>query len=240
MALKRSRIAVTGTVTKPKNEIPTVLVPDEWREDEDALTNKVARFNQAAAAMKLAEATKKELNPQLQQLALPALFDHNGTVGSKLAASVKLVQQRRDPKTQEPLEPDGTEEVANIQFKAQYSDVDADKADAAFEEAFPDHDINDYVTETVTGVFDSSIWLKADGSLNTKVYKAIMDAVATVVVDFNLRDDTGQLRVALATQKTVKPKETFHTQRWEDFTVEEQAKLSEIFPNTVAVVPAKR
>lgn len=236
MAIKSTKVQVTGAAPKSKKPtIPIVLVKD----DQLLRESLVADYNQAAAREKEAAADKAEIAPKLKEMGLPVLFEHNGTKGNEVIASVKLVQQRVDSKTGEPLEPDGNEAVLGLQFKSSYSAVDAEKADAAFNEAFPEHDINEYVVESVVGSFDHSIWMKEDGTVNRKVYKRIMDAMAEAVEDLDLRDEAGNLRTPLTTRKVVQPRPTFHQQRWEDFTIEEQKTLSTIFPNTVALAPQR-
>lgn len=235
MALKRIKTAVTGDAPKAaKNGIPVILVKD----DPKTGASLIADYNQAAADEKAAKARKDKLRPSLQELGLPTIFEHNGTKGNEIVASVKLVQQRVDAEGN-PVEPDGKEAVLSVQFKDSYGAVDADTADEAFTRAFPEHDINDYVVETVTGTFDPTIWLRADGTVDRKVYNAMLAAVKTVVEHFDLRDEAGNLRTALVTKKIAVPRPTFHQQRWEDFTVEEQAQLSTIFPNQVALAPAR-
>lgn len=235
MAIKSTKVQVTGPAPKSKKPtIPVVLVKDDPLLKESL----VADYNRAAAREKAAAAEKAEIAPKLKELGLPVLYDHNGTKGNEVIASVKLVQQRVN-EDGEPLEPDGNEAVLGLQFKSSYSAVDAAKADAAFTEAFPAHDINEYVVESVVGSFDHTIWMKEDGTVNRRIYKRIMDAMAEAVEDLDLRDEAGNLRTPLATRKVVQPRPTFHQQRWEDFTIEEQKKLSEIFPNTVALAPAR-
>jgi len=230
MAIKKAKVKTTGKKkVEKKSNIPVVLVPDG-----EFGVNDIAKYNKAVAQIKSWDKVKKGLTPSLAKLGVSALFEHNGTKGNEVVASVKLVQQHIDKEGQ-PLATTGDEQVLNVQFKSSYSEVDAEEAEKEFEKHFPDQDINEYAVETVAGTFNSAIWQRKDGSLNKRVYNAVVKAMETLVSDFDLRDDEGRLMTALATQKKIKPKPTLHQQRWEDFTIEEQETLSKIFPNQVAL-----
>lgn len=240
--LNRLDVATTGKVDKPKNDVSTLLVPDKVVAVKDSREKttvcQIADYNKLAAAEKAAKKAKEKLKPDLTALALPKIFEHNGLKGNKIITTMRLVQQRVDLKGR-PQEPDGTEEVLDVQFKSDYKAVDAEAAQKAFKQEFPKMNINTYAVESVAGSFDSSIWLNADGTVNVDVYDAMVEAISGVIKKFDLRDSKNNLRTALITQKVVTPRSTFHQQRWEDFAIEDQERLSAIFPNSVALATAR-
>lgn len=214
MALKRADVPVNAASTKAESKFPELIL-----EDGDT----VSQFASLSDRQKRIEEELKRCKQDIQDLGLPFLYEYNTTNPDSPTTSVKLVQK--------PIcgddEPAPAEAVL-LSFTAKYSDASAEAVDTAFSELFPHHNVNRYVVETVAAKFDSNVFLNEKGGFSKKKFDAFKKAIDATAEELGVPSP-------LTCARVVKPKDTFHTERWKDFTKTAQAKLRAILPNTVSI-----
>lgn len=187
----------------------------------------VAQFCLAAEQEKAAKAAKTELRPQMLATALPHIFKTNcaAKTAKELVKSVKIQ--------------DTTGSVVRVTFKSVYPPVDKTAAIGLFEEInegrkasggpFADlADLGKYATETLVASFNSDAFLDTNGDFDVAKYNKYREAIERVAKQL------GQ-ECPLESKDVVRVKDTFDGQRWTDFNVDENTRLSEVFTNTVDV-----
>jgi len=207
MALKRLKVKTVPASAKP-GEIPEISIEGDL----------VRQYNKASDAAKQAEATMKELKPDVLEIGQGEVLTRSVADPIHPTFTVKLV--------------DETGEALRVQFTKRYGQIaDVDALEQLFEEA--DVDINQHVQEKVVGVFDSKVFLDDKGEFSRKKYDAYLKAVQAVAAKFG---DS----CPLSTDKQITPKDTWHDKRWSVFTsVESQAELVRLMPNTTQIVPVR-
>jgi len=190
--------------------------------------NEVAQFCLAGEQEKAAKALKGELRPAVLEVALPHIIETNcaAATAKDRVKSVKLM--------------DSTGSVLRVTFKSVYSAVDKEAALAAFDElnelrkqdsqepVFAD--LGKYATETLVASFDSKAFLNDSGDFDKPKYDKYREAIEKVAKAL------GQ-QCPLTAKDVVVVKDAFDESRWTDFTVDENKRLSEVFTNTIDVVP---
>jgi hypothetical protein len=238
MALKRlTSVAETAAPSKSKDETPLAKIAGR----------SVSRFIKATAEYKAAEATQKEERAKLLKLGLAALFEFNVTNPTNPATSIQLMQENEKIGEGEPVAGDG--EVVRLTFQNRYSAADADTADNLFADLLEGYNkenpkgkksINDFMQETVTAGFDSSVFMTGEKKeFNQKIFDAYLAGITKVTEDLVKR---GLLpagtKVPLATTKKVLPLANFHADRWTVFPAAElQEQLHDVVSTTVTLTP---
>lgn len=237
--LKRlsSRVKVTEDEPAPSSgAIPIVKVEGDT----------MKRYNEAAQAMKEAEATLKDLRPILCAEALERIFGHNCDVNClQPLTSVKLQDVTYDENLREGdvgYEING--EVTRVSFTAKYNSCDTASVEAVFAEiatSAPERgiDINHYVAETLKADFDDKVFLDKDGNFDKAVYDKFRVAIERVARELNLRDAEGMVNSPLKTKRVLHVKPDFHALRFKDFNPDENIRLTEVLPNTIQCVAVR-
>lgn len=195
---------------KEKDEIPVVDVEGTIIRD----------YNKADSDVKKAEAQLKELKPDILEQGIDEIFAKSCANPTKPVLTVKLR--------------DTTGETLRVQFTAKYGVAVGDQVEAVFKSITrSDSAINAHVEETVQGKFNCAVFNNAKGAFDEKKYNKYMEAISAVSRE--LGD-----ACPLETFRVVKPKETFHLNRWTAFPkVEQQKQLSQVLPNVTSVVPIR-
>jgi len=191
--------------------------------------NDVAQFCLAGEQEKAAKALKSELRPSVLELALPHIIQTNcaAKTEKERIKSVKLM--------------DDTGSVLRVTFKSVYGAVDKAAAITAFEQlnalrkedAMAEFaDLGKYATETLVATFDSKVFLNDKGDFEKAKYDKYREAIERV------SKALGQ-ECPLASKDIVVVKDAFMEARWMDFSADENAALSEVFTNTIDVVPVE-
>jgi hypothetical protein len=178
------------------------------------------RYNDAAAVVKDAEQYMKDLKPIMQPDALAEIFRHNSDKPWDPIASVKFQ--------------DDADSVLMVSFTAKYSPTTAAVAEALFKGIKTKNgdapDINNYLTRTMVGKFDSTCFLGPDGKFDRRKYTAIFEALRGVAQQLGISNP-------LSTEETVIPMPDFHARRWMDFSVETNKRIAEEIKNQINFVP---
>ncbi len=179
----------------------------------------IQQYNTAADQVKKGEEVMEDLRPDVLEIGLDEIFTRSCKRPTTPTTSVKLQ--------------DDEGEDLMVSFVNKYKDVaDLDAAEQLFEDH--DLDINEFVTEGIKAKFDDSIFYDADGNFLQEVYDDIRKAVASVVTRRQLAKNP------LETVKVIKPKPTFHDQRYAVMPkVESQHRAYEVLPNTVMLKPVR-
>jgi len=177
--------------------------------------NAISRYVKAYVALKDAKAVVDELRPFVLKDALKFMFNHNSSNPKNPASTVKVGD---------------AEEVVRVSFQNKYSVADAESVDSVFSEF--GKDINTYAQETIKVAFDSKVFLDAEGNTRPEVYEAFRTACEAVATKMKVANP-------LSSKVVVLPKPNFHEDRWTDFTAEQNARLTEVLPNTVTITPLK-
>jgi hypothetical protein len=233
--LKRlgSKVKVSSSDETPKkSSVPVVLLDVEQGDI-------VKRYNEAKEAADRAAETMNELRPQIVEAAKEHIFENNCAPGClNPLTSVKLQELLENPNDPESEPVRG--ELIRVSFTSRYNTADAEFVDAMFKQfKGRKRNINDYVTETLTASFDSTVWLDEDGNFNQAVYDKFRIAIEKVAKELDLKDAEGRVKSPLTTKRTVQVKEAFHQRRFTDFSVEENHSLSDALPNTIQCVPVR-
>jgi hypothetical protein len=207
MGLKRANVVETKPAAKGKTEMPLKTISGTT----------IKQYNDAAAALKASKAIVDAIRPDVLDVGLTFLFEHN--LSGKPVSSVKMS--------------DETGESLRLSFQDRYSVVDAEQAVHALETELSVTDVNKYLVETTKATFDSKVFLTKEGDFNEPVYKAFSEAIAKVAAGLGISNPLGTVKVVI-------PKSTFNDVRWNDFkSVAAQKRLAEVLPNTVSLTPIK-
>lgn len=208
MALKRAK-QVEGTIKaddKGGSPVATLTLSD---------SRTVRKYNLAVAAVKRAQKAVKAFNEELQPKAQAELFRLNVEAKLDKFKSIKVV--------------DSSSAAVRVTMQDKYSVIQpaiVPQVEALFDEIHLD--INDFLMETSVPVFDTSVLLKADGTLDLPLYNAMRDAIKIAIEE--IRPDT---KVPLEVSKVVTVKSDFNTKRFEKLDVEQNKKVSELITNTI-------
>ncbi len=208
-ALKKTKVKTNDTSSKKKSDVAVYAV------DGDI----VSLYNDAVRRQKEAEAEAKELKPELEEAAQAKLFEHNIYNPTNPSPSIKLE--------------DAEGEKILYTFQSRYSAADSDVVCDAWDEVCGDKevDINEYVQETITATFDSSVFQDENGDFSEERYKKFNSAIERAAKALGVENPLG-------TKKVVKPKKHFHADRWLVFpSPEQQTRLTEALPNTRSFKP---
>lgn len=183
--------------------------------------NVVRKYNRAKEVADRAELAQKQQRPLLLDAALPEFYRLR--CGGLDISSVKLE--------------DSSGEVATVSFTSKYSAVDTEKAEGLFTQL--DADINAYVVQNLSASFDSSVFSTSSGKFRRDVYEAFYDACQQVAEKFNLLDAEGHVYNPLRAVPVTTVKPEFHAQRFEDFSADEQPRITSVLSNTVTIKPQR-
>lgn len=183
--------------------------------------NPVDAFIKAKQAEAKAKADIKEVKPLLEKAATKALFKHNTENPTGWVTSANCVDKGGTA--------DKEHAHAQVQFKSQYSPVDAAAATELLDSELGVDDPNDYLVEVITAKFNDAIFAKDDGGFNASLFKKFKRAIDKVAQEAGI--DT-----PLLMEKKVVPKPDFHGRRWLDFDADDQEALSKILPNSVSLL----
>lgn len=210
MALKRAK-QVEGTIKaddKGGSPVATLTLSE---------SRAVRRYNLAVAAVKRAEKAVKLFKEEIAPKAQAELFRLNVEAKLDKFKSIKVV--------------DSSSAAVRVTMQDRYSVIQpaiVPQVEALFDEIHLD--INDFVMETTTPVFDTSVLLKADGTLDQPLYNAMRDAIKIAIEE--IRPGT---KVPLEVSKVVTVKSDFNTKRFEKLDVEQNKKVSELITCTTTL-----
>lgn len=177
----------------------------------------VRRYNLAVAAVKRAEKAVKLFKEEIAPKAQAELFRLNVDAKLDKFKSVKVV--------------DSSSAAVRVTMQDKYSVIQpaiVPQVEALFDEIHLD--INDFLMETSVPVFDTSVLLKADGTLDQPLYNAMRDAILVAIEE--IRPGT---KVPLEVSKVVTVKSDFNTKRFEKLDVEQNKKVSELITCTTTL-----
>lgn len=179
-----------------------------------------SRYNEASAIGKAAEALMGDLKPSMLPQALNHIFENNTDKPFELINSVAFRDEQ--------------DNVTRVSFTAKYSDTTAEQVEELFGKLKTKHgttaNVNDYVARTVEGTFDSKVFHDAEGRFDRTKYDRIVEALDTVCKELGVENP-------LSTVVTVKPLASFHQRRWNDFSIEDNRKISLVLKNTISFTP---
>jgi hypothetical protein len=203
--------AVTKAVKK--DEITRIQVENDYP----------TLYNEASARLKEAEEAMKDLKSIMQPSAIEEIYKINCERPFDTVASVKLVDEK------------GSE--LRVTSMNKYSAVAAADAESLFgiirkkDKAVPD--INTYLARVMVGKFDSKCFQGPDGKFDSVRFEMIKGSLDAVCSDLGIQNP-------LTTEEVVVPLPGFHAQRWFDFDVETNIRISQVVQNTVSFVPVKK
>ena len=203
------------SVVKPvkKGEITQIQVDNDYP----------TLYNEASARMKQAEEAMKDLKAVLQPAAVEEIFKTNCGRPFDTIASIKLVDQN------------GSE--LRVTSMDKYSAIQAADAESLFgiirKKDGKAPNINDYLSRTMVGKFDSKCFLNGEGKFDAVRFQMIKDALDDVCNDLGIQNP-------LETTEVVTPLPSFHAQRWADFDVDTNFRISQVAPNQVSFFPVKK
>jgi hypothetical protein len=257
MATTALKTAKRRTVEAPKpglsrlDDITATEAPDKALSTEIQAIRlegtTVEEYNRAVAAKKIAEETITKLRPTLEQEGIGAVLNFNCApecLTQVTSVKIQDVKEVLDPKDQtktRKIKVNG--EVIRLSFTSRYNTCDTEQVDAAFD-TFQGRDINTYVVETLVASFDSGVFLDEKGNFDREVFSKYRDAIAKVTAELapknqQLQNPDGSPKTVLTTKKVLKVKDDFHKRRFKDFSLEENATLVRVLPNTVQLVPQR-
>jgi len=228
MAKAKTKQRESGT---PKLEPLHVVLESKPLKKGDVVTIQVGddyptRYNTASSIAKQAAELMGSLKSAILPDALERFLDINGTNPFEPVSSIAY------------QDPDGN--VLRVSFPIKYKEVPVEALEKLFasirrrpqdeEEEEKPVDINDYIQRTVVGTFDSGAFQGSDGAFDKKRYDAIMGAMEEVAKKFGIANP-------LTTQETIKPLPRFHTQRWVDFDIATNRRISTVMPNQTQFSP---
>lgn len=184
---------------------------------KDEPNSDVKVYNHAAQQEKAWKKIKDESKPKVQVDALTKLYEHNTDNPDHPVKTVCVV--------------DSTGAACNVTLKDTYGAANHDpvKVTAGLRE-LGKTDPNKFVAEKVVIGFDTKVFYGEDGSLNTELYTAMMEAIGDVALEHSVPSP-------FSSTKVVSVKEGFADLRWTAFTEAQQERVSELFPATVSLTP---
>jgi hypothetical protein len=191
--------------------------------------NLVARFNTFKQIADDAKAKAEEARLRVLNAALATLFTYNV---EHPTATVKTIDVT-----------DTTGSVARLTSQDKWSAANPDAVEALFESLgakYPELklDVNDFVQETVTASFDSSVFNVGDeGKFDQEVYDAYADAISKVTTSLIAKKKLASgTESPLKTTKKVLPLDSFNEKRWVLFTAAaDHAAIRDVISNTITL-----
>lgn len=208
---------------KSRKEIPTTRVTGDV----------VRRYNEACDQLDRAEAVCKELAPELNEVGMEMVFQHNCTPGNKPINSFIITDGEDD-------ESKGTGSVMfTWQRKAKACDP---KAVEAFFNGVKTQEkkaanVNDYVGWFPVADFDAKVFLVADKTsgkvkFSQERYDAFLAAIQAVADQFKVTNP-------LSCAKVFGPQPDFQERRFKDFDVETNISIAEVLPTSTSLEPVR-
>lgn len=220
--LKDISTLATAKPKKSRKEIPTTRVEGDV----------VRRYNEACDQMARAEAVCKELSPELTEVGMEMVFQHNCTPGNKPINSYIIVDGEDD-------ESKGTGSVMfTWQRKAKACDP---KVVEAFFGSVKTREnkaanVNDYAGWTPVASFDAKVFLVVDKTGKPKFsqerYDAFLAAIQAVAEQF-------QVPNPLSCTKAFGPQPDFQERRFKDFDAETNISIAEVLPTSTSLEPVR-
>jgi hypothetical protein len=210
MALLKANVQATKATAAKKSDTPEITVAGTI----------CTQYNEASKQMKDAEATMKQLRPDLLDTALDYIFTQR--CAGRDESTVKVI--------------DANGNVSRVAHTTKYGFADAEAADAVFT-AFG-ADINEFAVETTKASFDNKFFLDENGNFDQGAFEAIQNAVAAAVTTLNAGRAVKKSN-PLTSKLIVTAKPNFDEVRFKKFSVEQNKQISEVLPNTVSITPAK-
>lgn len=217
---KSKSITSVDVPLAPASAEATSKAPDKLTVNlgsKEVPSTEVKDYNHAAAQEKAWKKIKADANPKLSATALERLYWHNTDNPDRPVKTVCLV--------------DSTGAACNVTLKDTYGAANHDpvKVTAGLRE-LGKTDPNKFVAEKVVIGFDTKVFYGEDGSLNTELYTAMMEAIGDVALEHSVPSP-------FSSTKVVSVKEGFADLRWTAFTEAQQERVSELFPATVSLTP---
>lgn len=211
-ALKRVELPIEQAATSATAIRPKVTIKGD----------KVNRYVKACDSLKSAFAAKKETEQVVKDAGIDLVINTCLAHPDKPATTVEVS--------------DETGAVAQVQFRAQYGSVEAEKVCAVFGSLRGSNDssldINDFVHETVQVSFDSSVFI-VNSEFQQARYDAFKKAVDKVAAIFGVASP-------LSSKKVVTANSTFHNARWGAIPgFDQQKAIQDVMPATVAATGVK-
>jgi hypothetical protein len=210
MALKRLSDKTVKMATPPPTNSKIPVIPID---EEDLLK----RYVKADQQKKAAEAEMKELGDEIRAIGLDEIFTRSCKHPMEPTTTVRLQ--------------DRSQEIVRVEFINSYKEV---AALPKLEKLFKSEklDINNFIQESVKAKFDDSVFYDDEGEFDAEIYEEIREALQSVV------DSRPGMENPLQTSKIIKPKDSFHAERFAAFPhPEQQADLFDAAPNTVRIIP---
>lgn len=191
--------------------------------------NLVARFNTFKEMADDAKAKAEEARLRVLNEALSTLYDYNIQHPTATVKTIDVV--------------DTTGSVARLTSQNKWSAANPDAVEALFEslgEKYPelDLDVNEFVQETISASFDSSIFNSGeDGKFDQEIYDAYADAISKVTASLIAKKKIpSRTESPLKTTKKVLPLDSFNEKRWVLFTdVKDHSAIRDVLSNTVSL-----
>lgn len=202
----------------PLKTIETTVVPAQKKAAKSKVPevrvsgHRITEFAKAKHAEKEAKATVAELEPEIRRIAVAKYLSSRCGSAPIDSSSIKLE--------------DDYGSVVRFDFKDQYKVADPVAVEALFEAEFA-KDCNDYVQEVMEVKFDNSVFLDAKGEFSQDRFNRFNAAIAAAAAAL-------QVPNPLSSVRKVVPKINFHARRFVDFDKEENSRIFETLPNTVA------
>lgn len=181
---------------KESKEVETISIVSEL---DDTPVDLVLQYNMASAVEKAAKDQKKEIKATLLPLAREHVFAHN-VGGLPHVTSVNLE--------------DSTGSRVQFQFQNSYPDQNKDSVTDLFGKIRNKNnepvDINNYFKTQLNVDLNTDVFYDEKGKFRRKMYDDFRFAIDTVCAGYGVENP-------LKCNKSVKPRDNFHTDRFTDF-----------------------